>query len=106
MPPPYQVMKPHPPTAGTRPGYAGPVAAPGTPGIPGTPGMTSGSSGRGGVEARLAGWWNSLQQPLAMRVSQGMALVIIWMVLVVVFLAYLVGHHLGVRVGRDRKSVV
>jgi hypothetical protein len=40
--------------------------------------------------------------PLAMRLSQGMALVLIWVILIVVLLAYWVGYAQGVRRGRDQ----
>jgi len=91
-------MKPHPPTAGLRPG----IAAAGS-GNAGEGGASGSGSARGvGFDRRLAAWWNGLQQPLALRISQGMALVVIWVGLAVVFLAYLVGHNLGVRAGREQ----
>jgi hypothetical protein len=97
-PPPYQVMKPHPPTSGLRPGGAAPGTAGGgaAAGGAGTP-----AGGRLNFEHRVAGWLHSLQNPLAMRISQGMALVLIWAVLVIVFLAYWVGHHRGFREGLE-----
>jgi hypothetical protein len=95
-PPPYQVMKPSPPT-GARRGDSSPQQG-GGPGtlIPSAPGT------RLSLERRLAAWWNSLRMPLATRITQGMALVLLWVVLVVILLAYLVGYAQGVRHGRDQ----
>jgi hypothetical protein len=90
-------MKPSPP-AGSRGREA--VSPDGIPGVPGSGAAPPG--GRVSWERRVAGWWNSLQMPLAMRISQGMALLLFWVVLIVILLAYWVGYARGVRHGREQ----
>ena len=96
-PPPYQVMKPSPP-AGSRRGDPSPQEG----GGPGALGPSAAGGARVSLERRLAAWWNSLRMPLTTRLTQGMALVLVWVVLVVILLAYLVGYAQGVRHGRDQ----